>query len=122
MLSQKVGKINKTTIMLGGTQDVYFRTISYYSGISFIANFGTFYAVVVMNTPWLSWITLPMFIAFLIVSFAAMALTVWKVIIPLTIAYGNYQGAKHSSVILQKLDDLEKKYDKRFNDIEGKIE
>lgn len=116
--TQKPAKFGRSTIIAGGAHDVYFRTISYYGGISFIANFGTFYAVVVMNTPWLSWITLPMFIALLLAGFVIIAVIVWKFIIPLTVAYGNYQGAKHSSVVLGRLEELDKKYDLRLQDIE----
>jgi hypothetical protein len=108
MLNQPIGKPTKGTIIFGGMQDIYGRVVGYVSVINTLMLAGVFYNTVIIKTPWLNWMSVPLFIAIGIVTVFTLSVLVWKLIIPRMIAYGNYQGYKHSNPLrddVKKLDD-----------------
>ncbi len=108
MLNQPVGKPTKGTIIFGATQDIYGRVAGYVSVINTLMLAGVFYNTVVSKTPWLMWMSVPLFILIGVVTVFTLSVLVWKLIIPRMIAYSNYQGYKHSNPLkedVQKLDE-----------------
>ncbi len=111
MLNQPVGKPTKGTLIFGGMQDIYGRVVGYVSVLNTLMLAGVFYNTVVAETPWLRWMSLPLFIIIGLITVFTLAVLVWKLIIPRMIAYSNYQGYKHSNPLR---DDV-KKLDEKLN-------
>jgi len=106
ILDQKPAKFTKLTAIIGGSHDIYSRVAFYISAVNTVMIFGVFYATVIIPTPALNWITLPIFIIMVFSVVLVVAIIVWKILIPQLIAYGNYQGYRHDSPVRKDLEEI----------------
>lgn len=106
ILDQKPAKFTKLTAIIGGSHDIYSRVAFYISAVNTVMIFGVFYATVIIPTPALNWITLPMFLIMVLSVVLVVAIIVWKMLIPQLIAYGNYQGYRHDNPLRKDLEEI----------------
>ena len=115
LLSQQPAKFTKLTAFIGASHDIYARVAFYISVVNTIMIFGVFYATVILPTPALDWISLPLFVLIVFIGVLAAAIIVWKIIIPHSIAYSNYQGYRHDSPIRKDLEEIKQLLGQRGN-------
>jgi len=106
ILEQKPAKFSKFTAVIGASHDIYSRVAFYISAVNTVMMFGVFYATVIIPTPALNWISLPLFFLVVLSAVLVVAIIVWKIIIPQLIAYGNYQGYRHDNPIRKDLEEI----------------
>ena len=106
LLNQQPAKFTRLTAFIGASHDIYGRVALYISAVNTVMMFGVFYATVIIPTPALRWITLPLFILVVLIALLVAAIVVWKIIIPQTIAYANYQGYKHDNPLRRDIAEL----------------
>ena len=105
-LNQQPAKFTRLTAIIGASHDIYGRVALYISAVNTVMMFGVFYATVIIPTPALNWITLPLFVLFVLSAVLIASVVVWKLIIPQTIAYGNYQGYKHDNPMRRDIAEI----------------
>ena len=106
LLSQKPAKFTTLTAIIGASHDIYGRVAFYISAVNAVMIFGVFYATVIIPTPALNWITLPLFILVVLLAVLVTSIIVWKIIIPQMVAYTNYQGYKHDNLIRKDIAEI----------------
>lgn len=106
LLNQQPVKFTRLTAIIGASHDIYGRVAFYIGAANTIMIFGVFYATVILPTPALNWITLPLFVLIVLIAVLIAAIIVWKVIIPQMIAYGNYQGYRHDNPIRRDIAEI----------------
>ena len=115
LISQQPAKFTQLTAFIGASHDVYARVAFYISAVNTVMIFGVFYATVIIPTPGLNWISLPLFVLMILIGVLVAAIIVWKIIIPHSIAYSNYQGYKHDSPIRKDLAEIKRLLEQRVN-------
>lgn len=108
LLNQRPATFTKLTALIGASHDIYGRVAFYIGAVNTVMIFGVFYATVIIPTPALNWITLPLFVLILLLAVLVAAVIVWKIIIPQLIAYSNYQGYKHDNPIRRDLAEIKR--------------
>lgn len=106
LLRQRPAKFTRFTAVIGASHDIYGRVAFYISAVNSVMIFGVFYATVIIPTPALRWITLPIFVMIILATAFVAAIIVWKIIIPQMIAYGNYQEYKHDNPIRRDIEEI----------------
>lgn len=106
VVNQKPAKFTRLTAVIGASHDIYGRGSFYIGFVNTVMMFGVFFATVIIPTPALNWISLPMFFLIVLIAGITAAFIIWKILIPQMIAYGNYQGYRHDNPIRKDLEEI----------------
>ena len=106
LLSQQPAKFTRFTAIIGASHDIYGRVALYIGVVNTVMMFGVFYATVIIPTPALRWITLPLFVLIVLIAGLVASVIAWKIIIPQMIAYSNFQGYRHDNPIRKDLEEI----------------
>ena len=120
-MQQKSIKLNKITVVIGALHDIYSRISVYIGMANTVMILLVFYNTVVVVTPWLAWLSPPIFILVALIAVIILSVVSWKYLIPTMMVYANYQQYKHENLLRKDIKVLSDKIDKLTQEIEKDI-